>query len=185
MQEWLASSWDGWTWNHVAAGLIGAIIQVRPRLAWGFAIGWEAYEGIVRRWWPGEGIFDAESWPNVIVDILAAMVVFHIFHAIILYVRRSLGEPEHSIAASPLDRWSVAHAGSGMALGLAGLTLGGAAAVLALFELGQAYVRRRPLKWLRFKPESWHNSVADIAVGLAGCTFIWLSMRSRLPLLWP
>lgn len=177
------TSWDGWSWNHLAAGAVGGLIQIRPLWAWLLATGWEAYEGLMRRLWPGDGIFAPESWPNVIGDILAAMVAFHVVHPLVRRVRVRLGEPRHKIEESPLDWWSLTHIGSGILLGVAGLALFWAGLVLAAVEVGQAVLRRKPLKWLRLGPESWHNSVADVAVGLAGCTMVWLSWKSHLPIL--
>jgi hypothetical protein len=70
---------DKWSLVHVASG--AALGLVTGSFLWAFAllVAYEGLEGILRRVRPdpsGRGLFEFESWPNILADILVGMAGF-------------------------------------------------------------------------------------------------------------
>ncbi len=68
----------------------------------------------------------------------------------------------------PFDRWTLVHIASGVGLGLLGTPWWLAVALLVVYEVFEAVLRRRRSGGGVFEHESLANILADIAVGLAG-----------------
>ena len=69
---------DDWSWAHVASGAGLALTGVSWAWAAVLLVGFEAFEGALRRFQDGsgEGLFEYESWPNVVADVLTGMAGF-------------------------------------------------------------------------------------------------------------
>ncbi len=69
---------DNWSWAHVASGAGLALSGV----SWGWSlaalVGFEALEGALRRVRTKDagGLFEYESWPNVVADVVTGMIGF-------------------------------------------------------------------------------------------------------------
>lgn len=69
---------DNWSWAHVVSGAGLALTGVSWMGALGMLVGFEAVEALLRRVHTKErwGVFEYESWPNVIADVVTGMVGF-------------------------------------------------------------------------------------------------------------
>ena len=67
---------DWWTLPHVGSGIVLALLLAEPWLIAALLIVYEAFEAALRRikTKAGAGVFEYESWPNIIADVLVAMV---------------------------------------------------------------------------------------------------------------
>lgn len=67
---------DWWTLPHVGSGIVLAILLAEVWLILTLLILYEAFEAALRRvkTKSGGGVFEYESWPNIIADIIVAMV---------------------------------------------------------------------------------------------------------------
>lgn len=67
---------DWWTLPHVGSGIVLALLLTEPWAILALLILYEAFEGALRRvkTKAGGGVFEFESWPNVIADVIVAMV---------------------------------------------------------------------------------------------------------------
>lgn len=67
---------DNWSWAHVASGAGLALSGV----SWGWSlallVGFEALEGALRRTKDRGGLFEYESWPNIVADVVTGMIGF-------------------------------------------------------------------------------------------------------------
>jgi hypothetical protein len=63
---------DGWTAIHVASGAALGALGTGPLLALAALVAYEAFEGLLRRIKLEDGgLFEYESWGNIVVDVLA------------------------------------------------------------------------------------------------------------------
>lgn len=71
-----AAALDWWTLPHVASGIVLAILLAEAWLILALLIVYEAFEAALRRvkTKAGAGVFEYESWPNIIADVIVAMV---------------------------------------------------------------------------------------------------------------
>ncbi len=66
---------DRWTWAHVASGLALGALHVPWLWMLIIVILYEGLEGVLRRVKLKDGgLFEYESWANIIIDILVAVV---------------------------------------------------------------------------------------------------------------
>jgi hypothetical protein len=70
---------DRWSLVHAASG--AALAVVLPSFLWVLAllVAYEALEGVLRHVRPdpnGRGLFEYESWPNIVADVLVGMAGF-------------------------------------------------------------------------------------------------------------
>ncbi|HUR62974.1 MAG TPA: hypothetical protein VM241_00680 [Candidatus Thermoplasmatota archaeon] len=70
---------DKWSLVHVASGV--ALGFLLSSFLWAFALLalYEAFEGVLRRVnrdAEGRGLFEYESWPNILADVLVGMAGF-------------------------------------------------------------------------------------------------------------
>ncbi|MBI2079088.1 MAG: hypothetical protein HYT80_12120 [Euryarchaeota archaeon] len=74
---------DAWSLVHVASGVGLAVVGVGPWLAVGAIVGFELVEGGLRRISVkgGGGLFEYESWPNVVTDVLVGVAGYVAVHA--------------------------------------------------------------------------------------------------------
>ena len=72
------AAFDSWSWAHVASGAGLALTGV----SWGWSlamlVGFEAFEAALRRIQTKSagGLFEYESWPNIMADVATGMVGF-------------------------------------------------------------------------------------------------------------
>ena len=66
---------DWWTLPHIGSGVVLALLLAEPWVILALLILYEAFEGALRRvkTKAGGGVFEYESWPNVIADVIVAM----------------------------------------------------------------------------------------------------------------
>jgi hypothetical protein len=67
---------DWWTLPHVGSGIVLAILLAEAWAILGLAILYEVLEALLRRikTRSGAGVFEYESWPNIVADVVVAMV---------------------------------------------------------------------------------------------------------------
>lgn len=67
---------DWWTLPHVGSGIALALLLAEGWLILALLILYEAFEEALRRvkTKAGAGVFEHESWPNIIADVIVAMV---------------------------------------------------------------------------------------------------------------
>lgn len=70
---------DRWTLVHVGSGLALGFLLDSFLVVLALLIGYEALEGVLRHIKPdpnGKGLFEYESWPNIIADVLMGQAGF-------------------------------------------------------------------------------------------------------------
>lgn len=67
---------DWWTLPHVASGIALALLLAEPWTILALLVLYEAFEAGLRRYKTrsGAGVFEYESWPNIVADVIVAMV---------------------------------------------------------------------------------------------------------------
>lgn len=67
---------DWWTLPHIGSGVVLALLLAEPWLIAALLILYELFEGALRRVQTkaGAGVFEHESWPNIVADVLVALV---------------------------------------------------------------------------------------------------------------
>ena len=76
-------AFDAWSLVHVGAGVGLAVVGMGPWLAIALIFGFEVLEAVLRRI-PvkgGGGLFEYESWPNVVADIVVGAGGYLAVHA--------------------------------------------------------------------------------------------------------
>lgn len=72
---------DWWTLVHFAGGLLLGLMPIGWLWAVGLVVGYEGFEGILRRFKTKEGgLFEYESWYNIGADIVVGVAGFAIMH---------------------------------------------------------------------------------------------------------
>jgi hypothetical protein len=70
---------DKWSLVHAASGAALGLLFSSFLLAFGLLAAYEGVEALLRRVRPdpeGKGLFEYESWPNILADILVGMAGF-------------------------------------------------------------------------------------------------------------
>ena len=76
---------DAWSWVHLASGAGLAIVRIPPIWALAILVAYEALEGVLRRvpGHNGKGLFEHESWPNVVADVAVATLGYVLAWALV------------------------------------------------------------------------------------------------------
>lgn len=75
------AAFDWWTTVHFASGVGLGLWPLGWLSGVGLIVGYEGLEGLLRRVKTADGgLFEYESWPNVVVDILIGVAGFAITH---------------------------------------------------------------------------------------------------------
>lgn len=68
---------DAWTWVHVGSGVALGVLLRSWWVVLALLVAYEAFEGVLRRIKLEEGgLFEYESWPNIVADVVAGMAGF-------------------------------------------------------------------------------------------------------------
>lgn len=74
-------AFDWWSIPHFGSGLLLGVLPIGWLSALVAIVGYEGLEGLLRRIKTEEGgLFEYESWPNVLADILLGIAGFAILH---------------------------------------------------------------------------------------------------------
>lgn len=74
-----AASFDRWSLVHIASGVALGFLTASFLLVLALLVAYEAFEGVLRhvkRDEAGRGLFEYESWPNIVADVLVGMAGF-------------------------------------------------------------------------------------------------------------
>lgn len=72
---------DEWTLVHFASGLLLGLLPIGWAWAVGLVVGYEAFEGLLRRIKTEDGgLFEYESWYNIGSDIVVGLAGYGIMH---------------------------------------------------------------------------------------------------------
>lgn len=78
------SAFDRWSWVHVGSGAALALLVADWRIVLGLLVAFEGLEGALRRIRVKEGgLFEYESWPNIVGDLVVGMAGFFVIHALV------------------------------------------------------------------------------------------------------
>lgn len=65
---------DAWSWVHLASGVALGAVGFGFLATFGLLVLYEAVEALLRKGRSGVGVFEYESWTNILVDILVGML---------------------------------------------------------------------------------------------------------------
>ena len=76
-------AFDAWSWVHLASGIGLGFLNLEPVTAATVLVGFEVIEGGLRQIKTEEGgLFEYESWSNIIADIAVGLLGYGIFRAV-------------------------------------------------------------------------------------------------------
>ena len=75
------ATFDWWSLVHFATGLLMGLLPIGWPLACALIVGYELFEGGLRHVKTEEGgLFEYESWPNIVADIALGLAGYAIMH---------------------------------------------------------------------------------------------------------
>ena len=77
---------DAWSLVHAVSGMALGALGVGPLTTLGLLVAYEAAEAALRRKRSGWGVFEHESWPNIVADLCFGMAGFALAWAVRLQV---------------------------------------------------------------------------------------------------